>query len=350
LSEKVDLHVVLPATESIGPFWVDAAARRPPDTPFAELPAVTLSADLVETLRALLGRSGELFGVGLLDTEMAYSRHSSGWSPWSRRKMPDRRKITSDPRNRDPHGRFEPHLRFAAFVRPGDEKDGPAVLRHKSLHLNRIVTVEASGLARWDVHPLDARIEDLVRAGDAGLVDGDTRRPYLILAVPGGDLGAFSSTWSALEEALSVVWAVVSAAGTAYTGAQVIGAIRARLGGARKVIGSHGAEWARRGGRPSDLSAILAARPRSAAEGASLLGCSVAEAEALLWGLGFEPGKDGRWHPVGDSTEELAVLLLARTLLERSSPMSAEELRAHTEASLPSPRSDATRGDHSTKE
>lgn len=336
LPDHVQLQVVLPATESIGPFWIDAGARRSPGTPFSLLPTVTVSAAPGETLRAVLGRSGDLLGVGLLDHERADRRMSwprrRRW--WSLRTPPSRQRVTSDPRNRDPAGRFEEHLRFAAFVRPGDEEDGPAMLRHKYLHLTRVVTVDDQGLARWDVRSLEARIGDLIRAAETGLLDGDPLRPYLILAVPGGDLGVLGTTWSAFEEAFGVVWEVVSATGTAYSAAQAIRAIRARLGGAKEVIDVRSEEWSERGAHPADLSAILGAKPRSPEEVAALLGCAEPEAEALLWGLGLEAGDDGLWRAAVENDDELTVPLLARSLLVRSEVTTTEVLRAEAEAAL----------------
>jgi hypothetical protein len=334
LPERLELQVVLPATESIAPFWIDAAARRPRGTPFSDLPVVSVSAAPEETLRAVLGRAGDLLGVGLLDRE----RTDGMWSPrrrhwWSPRKPPSRQRLTSDPRNRDPQGRFEELLRFAAFVLAGDEENGPAVLQNKYLHLTRVATVDADGLAHWDVRPLDSRIGDLLRAAEAGILDGDPLRPYLILAVPGGDLGAIGATWSAFEEAFTVVWEVVSAAGTAYSAAQAIKAIRARLGGAKEVIALRSGEWSERGARPADLAAILGARPRSPEEVAALLGCAEAEAEALLWGLGFEAGDDGLWSAAVEN-EEASVPLLARSMLGRSEATSTEGLQAEAAAAL----------------
>jgi hypothetical protein len=335
-SEHLQLQVVLPATESIGPFWIDSAARRSPGTPFSLLPAVTVSATSEETLRAVLGRSGDLLGVGLLNHERADRRMSwpgrRRW--WSPRKPPSRQRVTSDPRNRDATGRFEEHLRFAAFVLPGDEANGPAVLGHKYLHLTRVVTVDDRGLARWDVHPLEAPIGDLLRAAEAGLLDGNPLRPYLILAVPGGDLGVIGTTWSAFEEAFGLVWEVASAAVTAYSAAQAIEAIRARLGGAKEVIGVRSAEWSERGARPADLLAILGARQRSPREVAALLGCAEPEAEALLWGLGFEAADDGLWRAVVENDDELTVPLLARSLLARTEASTTEALRAEAEAAV----------------
>lgn len=324
----------MPATESVGPFWIDAEARRPSGAAFSELPAVTVSAEGEETLRAALGRAGDRLGVGMLDTEKAYQRQSRAHRRWFRRKVRDRREIISDPRNRDPGRRFEDQLRFAAFVLPGDEEAGPAVLRNKSLHLRRAATVDVIGLARWDVHPLDARIDDLVRAGDAGLLDGDPRRPYLIVAVPAGDPGVFSATWGALEEAFEIIWAAVSVTGTGYSAIKGFQAVRERFGKAKTVVELRRGDWENRGARPSDLSVVLASRPRTSAEVAALLGCSGVEAEALMWGLGFEQADDRRWRSESDPQEELAVLLVAREILQRQTPTTAEELRAEVEAAL----------------
>jgi hypothetical protein len=244
--------------------------------------------------------------------------------------------VKSDRRYLDPSGRFENHLVLAAFVRRGDEEDRPAVTRTKDLYLRRAATVDESGLARWDIRPLDATVGSLVRAGESGLVDGDPLRPYLILAVPAGDLGVVGTSWSAFQEAFGILWAVVSAAGTGYSAIQALSAIKARLGGTRSVLDSRQGEWAGRGARPSDLPFILGAKPRSSADIAALLGCSESEAGALLWGLGFQAGDDGLWRLVfgSGSQAEADVLRVVRNLLEGTPPVSQEALRAEVEEIL----------------
>ena len=334
--EHLQLQVVLPATESIGPFWIDSAAWRSPGTPFSLLPAVTVSATSEETLRAILGRSGDLLGVGLLDHERADRRMSRpGRRRWSLRKPPSRQRVTSDPRNRDATGRFEEHLATRRLRPPGRCSERPCRAQAQVPASDPCGHRRRSGSCGLGRAPFGSpRLGDLLRAAEAGLLDGDPLRPYLILAVPGGDLGVIGTTWSAFEEAFGLVWEVVSAAGTAYSAAQAIEAIRARLGGAKEVIGVRCAEWSERGARPADLLAILGARPRSPREVAALLGCAEPEAEALLWGLGFEAADDGFWQAVVENDDELTVPLLTRSLLARTEVSTTEALRAEAEAAL----------------
>jgi hypothetical protein len=326
---KLKIEVVLPATASVGPFWIDARSRRPPDAAFSELPRTTVLAAEHESLRAVLGRAGDSLGVGLLQRERATSRMGRG--RLGRGRPPSWEQVTSDPRNRDPHGRFEEYLRLAAFVRPGDEDKGPAVVRHKGLHLRRVATVGTEGLVRWDKPPLEAAIGELARAGEAGLLDGDPLRPYLIVAVPAGDLGVIGTSWDAFEDAFQIVWAAISAIGTAYSASQAMRAIKDRLTGAKRVLDARRTEWAARGGRPSDLPDVLGAKPRFPVEVAALLGCSESEAEALMWGFGFHAGPDGRWRPDIESQREREVLVLVQSLLDSSSVTTSDRLREEAE-------------------
>lgn len=322
---RLEIEVVLPGTMSVGPFWFDHRCRRPAGTTFNQLPRTTVTVPEVETLRRLLGTAGDALGVRVLDMEKA----SKSMARTAR--SPDWEAVTSDPRNVDSEARFEEFLRFAAFVLPGDEDAEPAVTTDKRLHLTRIATVETNGLARWDVDPLEAMIGDLVRAGDAGLIDGDPRRPYLIVQVPAGDLGAIGSSWSALEETFKIVWQAATALGVAYSATQAVGALLRRLGKARGVISSYESSWSARGGRPSDLSDVLGARPRSASEVAALLGCRHSDAEALLWGLGFRE-RDGLWGPSNDPDDE-ALATLRRLIAARDS-VSSEHIRKEVDQIL----------------
>jgi hypothetical protein len=337
-ARQFDLEVVLPKGISIGPFWVDRRARRASQGAFRDLPRTRVCAPESESLRQLLGRAGSRLGVGALHRERV--SELGGKRRWSGlRRAPRWDAITSDRRNLDPHGRFEEDLRFAAFVRPGDELSGPAVLRDKRLYLTRVTTVDREGRARWDVGPLDASIGDLWRAGEAGLFDGDPLRPYLILEVPGGDLGSLASNWGDFSVGLRIVWEAVSAVGTLYTASQVVAAVGERLRGSRDVIDARHGEWAARGGRPSDLAQILQSQPRRSGEVADLLGCGESEAEALLWGLGFARGEDGMWRTDSDPTAQL--LTLAARLASESGEMDgAAEAHATLEGreGTPQPR------------
>lgn len=323
----VELDVVLPATSSVGPFWIDANSRRQAGASFDELPRTKLCAGTSETLREVLGRAGDDLGIGLLSIERVNTRRRRFWP---RRKPEPWEEMTSEPKNRAAEGRFEGYLRFAAFVRPGDEENGPAVASDKRLHLRRIAAVDRDGIARWTEKPLDVSLDDLLRADRAGLIDGDPLRPYLIIAVPAGDPGVMAD-WRALNDALAMAWEVIANLTVGYSAWQLLEVIRGRLGGAKSTVESREREWGERGLRPPDLATILNVRPRSTEEVSSLLACSDSEAEALLWGLGFTEGGDGMWARSSTPVPEDAVLGRVMELLLTTSPADLEVVRSEIE-------------------
>ena len=64
------------------------------------------------------------------------------------------------------------------------------------------------------------------------------------------------------------------------------------------------AAWSERGARPGDLIELVWRRPQTGESIAALLGCTVPEAEAVLWAIGATE-MDGLWLYRGDDAAAL---------------------------------------------
>lgn len=321
-----DVEVILPATLSVGPIWIDRRSRRADGAPFSDLPRTTVAASGDQALREVLGRAGPALGVGALNMQRASEQMAK-----RRLRTVSWGDATSNPKNLDSTTRFESILHFAGFVRPGDEDHGPAIVHDKRLHLRRVAIVDSTGEARWDIPAIDATIADLIRTADADLLDGEPFRPYLIVAVPAGDFG-IGADWKAFEDALRIFVEALMVFGGAYSAYEGAKALVGRLRGAIEVIDRRKSQWDDRGGRPEDLEKILGARPRLPREVGALLGCPQGEAEALLWGLGFRSGEDGLWR--SDDEPAADALETVRRLPTRASVPSAELVREEAEKAV----------------
>jgi hypothetical protein len=338
--KRLTVSVALLSTETFGPFWVRPSARVPHGTLFSELPSTKVEAAEDESLRAVLGRAGESIGVQAMDMDVASALMNKRRLFAGKRTWQD---VKSDPRTRDPGSRFEDTLYFAAFFQSGDDDGVPAVITNKRLNLRRLTVVSDEGAARWNVKPLDATLAELVRAADAGFLQGDPLRPYLVLSLPGGDPGSLGADWSVFLDALKIFAQAVIDIGSAWAGFEALKAVKARFQSAQTVVEERHSDWATRGARPRDLEEIFAAQPRQAEEVATLLKCPIGEAESLLWGMGFVLGEDGLWRAGDDSPTR--VLKLARELPNRTESVSIDGLRVEIESltadpSAPSPADD----------
>lgn len=143
---------------------------------------------------------------------------------------------------------------------------------------------------------------ELQDAASAKLLDGDPLQPYLVLVIPQADFGGIAE-WQQFVDLLKILWDATGvldriAGGCAFF--ELFRQVRSRRSAkAIEAINSNSGKWSERGGRPSDLVALVARKPRRATEIAGLLGCDVDEAEAVLWALGCAP--DGEmWTYRGD--------------------------------------------------
>jgi hypothetical protein len=199
------------------------------------------------------------------------------------------------------HSNF-PASRRIAFYKDEDEVTfAPRALPR--LHWGQLVLVDEQGGAVFGVYDQRAvTFEDLIRASEAGVLDGDPLRPYLMVEPGWGD--APPPDWPTVLIGLKVTWDVlehVAVTGGVLAFADlVLERLKSRLQKGRKAVQSH-REWAQRGTRPYQFTALILTRDWSTRELAGLLGCTDSEAEAVLWILGFSFDEESqRWLRQGD--------------------------------------------------
>jgi hypothetical protein len=253
------------------PFDQSAVA---PDLGWQRLPRVAIEVRRDATLGEILTRAAGQLGVRAIPN----ADLPEGWRP-----------VESEP---DPI--FDLPVLVGFFV-PGD---GPAV--RSSPKGGLLPVVDAQGA----VHMLrfkDAPIGGLLDAYEGGLMEGDPRRPYLVLYPPGGgDL--LLSDWEALRQAVRLAWdiaAVISQ--VAWIGAAsrwLLQRLR-RLGKAAEPIAAESVQLSDRGLDPIGVSLLLRRRDRwTTADVARLLACTPQHAEGLLVGLGWKYCSDeAAWRP-----------------------------------------------------
>lgn len=194
--------------------------------------------------------------------------------------------------------------------------------------------VDDQGRVTWGHYFGDVSYSELLKAGDAGALPGDPRRPYLVLQHGIGN--GVLPDWHTLQTLWEIVFytfnAIAAAGGTAATFSaakrKVLDRLRSRAQAAATVIEERGQDWASRDGQPYDLEEWLDDRPWLPADLAPLLGCSEAEAEALLWAFGFVQAPSGVWRRSAD--QEGALFSEAARLGVRgyTHAASQEQLRA----------------------
>ena len=175
------------------------------------------------------------------------------------------------------------------------------------LRQRKIVGVDGAGRVYWRWFK-DVPCSDLLRAAERGLVVGDPRRPYFVPQVPAGGVGA--SEWHAVLNALSALYALGNSFGPIanyYVVVEIVTRIAKRIKPGERALKKHHADWESRGGRPYDLVQVLSAKPWDADELAGLLGCSGAEAQAVLWAFGFAFDQASRRWVRADDCEADAI-------------------------------------------
>jgi hypothetical protein len=239
------------------------------DLPYGERRRVRLQAEETDSLANVMERAAEAMGI------------RSG--PWPGRPIDARS-------NR------------VAFYMPEDEA-GIAPRGMARVFAYELILVDRDGRAIFGVHDhRTVSMADLIRAGEAGTLEGDPLRPYLMLDFGWGD--APPPDWTAVQQGLDVAWQVLEALGV--VGGAVAAAAKTknwlaeRIYRARNTLASH-SEWMQKGYRPDQFEALLATRKWTAPELAPLLGCPEGEAEAVLWAMGFAYDAEAkRWVKGGD--------------------------------------------------
>lgn len=193
---------------------------------------------------------------------------------------------------------------YVSFYRAGARRplDSSPVSTHVTL-------VDDEGRARWNVPLVEMRhlpYSDLLRADEAGALEGDPRRTYLYptFAIGNGLL----PDWQTWTQAIGVLWTVVKVAadaGGAWAfSKEALNLALAILGKTKEAEERHASKWSERGLTPHELDAWLGDRPWNVDDAAFHLDCSVDEAEAVLAARGFVADRMGLWRRSDDETAD----------------------------------------------
>lgn len=204
-------------------------------------------------------------------------------------------------------GRLDARGTRVAFYKPEDE-EGFAIRQTPRVILGELILVDQDGRAIFGVHDhRTVRFADLMRAAEAGTIEGDPLKPYLNLDLGWGD--APPVDWATLYEGLQVAWEVLKAVGVLGGAVTTVVAAKRwlaeRIARANEALAAH-PEWMQEGYRPDQFARLLANRDWTGDQLAPLLGCSKTEADAVLWGMGFAINEEtGRWEKEADEAAEM---------------------------------------------
>lgn len=159
---------------------------------------------------------------------------------------------------------------------------------------------------RWTFAWADEPVGEFLRASDAGVLDGDARKPYLLLQPPMGngiitDFPTFVELWRLWWDIadkvgiLGGLWAIWKGVSPRLRRDSVPTPVDTP-----DLIEGLYRGWIDNGARPDNLVAFLGQRPWHLQDLAQMLDCTPAQAQALLLGFGHERNDSGLWVP-GDS-------------------------------------------------
>jgi hypothetical protein len=160
-----------------------------------------------------------------------------------------------------------------------------------------ISLVDDRGRARWTYPVNDVTFAEVVRAAEAGAVQGDPTRIHVAMTPHIGD--GVLPMWPEIIEAyrlLKEVLEILGAPGALYASYQLIKNMRDRSGKAVDSLERRSSGWAESGGNPHVFEEWLDDHAWEPKDLARLLDCSEDEAEAVLWAMGFGADQDGRWR------------------------------------------------------
>jgi hypothetical protein len=212
------------------------------------------------------------------------------------------------------------HSRLA-FYRPEDER---GTVR-RVWELGELAVVDRRAKAVFGVHDNRAiTVDQLIRTSEAGLLDGDPLRPYLIVEAPYGDAPPIDL--ATFKVALDVLWdviTVVSTVGGAVAfGKLVLDGVKNRVAAGRQALDAAWPDLPQRLTRPDQLWRVLLLRPWSTQEIADLLDCEQEVAEGLLLVSGFSPDETGRWTLA--TTDDCKLLYDLFTVMNRAEKLGSE--------------------------
>lgn len=187
-----------------------------------------------------------------------------------------------------------------AFWRPEHDERGITADRSAMHELN---VIDHEGRLRFGVYDLRTiTVEQVLRSAQAGVIDGDPLRPYLVVEVGYGDAPPID--WptfkAALDVAYDVVQVVASVGGAAAVLKLSLDSLKRRIKRGQESLDLNWTEWSQRSQRPDQFASLLRLRPWTREQLAALLGCREQDADGILWAFGFEADEDGRWRPSPD--------------------------------------------------
>jgi hypothetical protein len=148
-------------------------------------------------------------------------------------------------------------------------------------------------------------MESLIASAEAGLIQGDPKRIYL---VPYPSQGVISDLdWPAVLETLKMVDNVLIHIGATYAGVQGIISVL-RKGGA--ILATSWRKWAKRGGGLEDVQRLAQVKGWQPGDLAQGLEIPDTDAELLLRMFGYLPTGDGGWVRGTDELSQTAGALV----------------------------------------
>ncbi len=172
---------------------------------------------------------------------------------------------------------------------------------------SEIALLDSDGRVRWTTEWQAVTYRELLAAGEAGLLSGDARRPYLVLQ-PGIGNGILVD-WQTLVIVWLAFWHILEKIDVALSVGEkskgLLDRLRRRSRGAPDVVHGHLEEWSKRGARPDNVHELLGQRPWHPEDFAERFGCTTEEAEAFLMGAGFAKSASGLWRRGDDEEAKL---------------------------------------------
>lgn len=182
-----------------------------------------------------------------------------------------------------------------------DDETSIAVPRPRPLH--ELNLVDRNGRVIFGVFDWrTVTFQQLINSADAGTLEGDPFRPYLLVETAYGDAPPID--WPTFKAAVDVAWVVLQSLGTLGGAKWAFDAIRDRLDNGRKTLDDNWTDWSQRSSRPDQFQALFDNRRWRTVEIAKLLDCSDADAAGILGLFGFALGSDGFWTRPGDQNSE----------------------------------------------
>jgi hypothetical protein len=241
-------------------------------TPYTDLPAVTLDVSLDDSLNDVLGRAAHELGVTERDG-----------SP------------------------LIPH--WISFYEPSHEQGYSGT--GETLYLT---LVDGEGRALWGVNVSDPRVtmNALRRAQEAGLIDGDLSRPYLLVRPMVGNGLPFN--WDELVQGFEIIretlGLIADGAGVAVVGAWTrdrVRRIRDRMRRAPDIVQDKSDDWTRRNAWPYGVERLIRSKLWTSEDLARLLDGHVSDVEVLLTARGMvKDQRTGLWHLGEDPESRIA--------------------------------------------